>query len=106
MFDTVTEEALRLRRLRAPRPAGTKGKDRRTDRICAVCDREVSVDEPLFMVDREVHCAQCHDMLTYELGKEREQDAKVKAQGTKWGLPHGGKGRGGKGRGGKGARGG
>ena len=103
MFDTVTEEALRLRRLRAPRLEGTKGKDRRTDRICAVCDREVSVDEPLFMVDREVHCAQCHDMLTYELGKEREQDAKVKAQGTKWGPRAG---RGGKARGGKGAKGG
>jgi hypothetical protein len=84
MFDTVTEQALRLRRLRAPRPAGAEDAAKRTGRICVVCKREVSVDEPLFFVDREVHCAQCHDMLTCELGKERAQDAEVKKKGTKW----------------------
>jgi hypothetical protein len=84
MFDTVTEQAIRLRRLRAPRPAGAEGADRRTDRICAVCEREISMDEPLHFVDREVHCAQCHDMLIYELGKERAQDAEAKKKGTKW----------------------
>ena len=84
MFDTVTGEALRLRRLRAPRPAGAEDADRRTDRICAVCKREISVDEPLFFVDRETHCAQCHDMLTYELGRERALDAEAKKKGTRW----------------------
>jgi hypothetical protein len=84
MFDTVTEQALRLRRLRAPHPAGAEDLSKRTGRICVVCKREVSVDEPLFFVDREAHCAQCHDMLTFELGKERARDAEVKEKGTKW----------------------
>jgi len=84
MFDTVTEGALRLRRLRAPRLVGADDVKRRTGRVCAVCKREISVDEPLFFVDREVHCAQCHDMLTYELGKERALDAKAKSNGTRW----------------------
>ena len=85
MFDTVTEQALRLRRLRAPRAAGAEDLAKRTDRLCAVCEREISVDEQLFFVDKEVHCAQCHDMLTYELGKERALDAETKSKGTKWG---------------------
>lgn len=95
MFDTVTEQALRLRRLRAPHAAAEGDADRRTGRVCAVCKREISVDEPLFFVDREVHCAQCHDMLTFELGKERAKDAAAKRGGTKWQsrTPPGKKGR-------------
>ena len=85
MFDTVTEQALRLRRLRAPRLVEAYDLKKRTGRICAVCKREISTDEPLFFVDKEVHCAQCHDMLTYELGKERERASQAKAHGTKWG---------------------
>jgi len=84
MFDTVTEQALRLRRLRAPHPADVEDATKRSGRICVVCKREVAVDEPLFFVDREAHCAQCHDMLTYELGKERAKDVEVKKKGTKW----------------------
>ncbi len=83
MFDPVTAHALRLRRSRAPRAEGTPGPPR-SSRVCTVCGREVALGEELYFVDRHVHCSQCHDMLAYELGKEREADASVRTKGTKW----------------------
>jgi len=93
MFDPVTAHALRLRRPRAPRAAEAPEAPR-SSRVCTICGREVALGEELFLVDGEVHCQQCHGMLAYELGKEREADATVRAKGTKW-EAHGEKGEGG-----------
>jgi hypothetical protein len=41
-------------------------------------------EEEVFWVGHEPHCFQCHSMLDYELGKERERDAEAKEKGTKW----------------------
>ncbi len=84
MFDVVTQHTLRLRRLRAPRSGREAPAPSRTSRVCSVCHREIALDEQLFLVDREVHCPQCHGMLEYELGKERESDIDVRASGTRW----------------------
>ena len=83
MFDVVTEHVLRLRRSRAPRVPVAPAPSR-SSRVCSVCHREIALDEQLFLVDKEVHCAQCHGMLEYELGKEREVDKDLRTKGTKW----------------------
>jgi len=93
MFDPVTAHALRLRRSRAP-AAAEAPEAPRSSRICTVCGRDVALGEDLFLVDKEVHCSQCHGMLAYELGKEREADTVVRTKGTKW-KSRGGKGGGG-----------
>jgi len=93
MFDPVTAHALRRRRSRAPLPSGAPEAPR-SSRICTVCGRDVALGEELFLVDKEVHCSQCHGMLAYELGKEREADATARSKGTKW-EARGGKGDGG-----------
>ena len=85
MFNAVTEHVLRLRRRRAPRAAKAAPAPPSSSRVCSVCHREIALEEQLFIVDREVHCPQCHGMLEYELGKEREVDKDVREKGTKWG---------------------
>jgi hypothetical protein len=88
MFDAVTNEALRLRRIRGTRPpVEPKEPEKRTALICSVCDREMHPGEPIKYVGHEVHCSQCHEMLEYELEKEREQEEEVRALGTKWEAP-------------------
>ncbi len=93
MFDPVTAHALRRRRSRAPRASEVPGPPR-SSRVCTVCGRDVALGEELFLVDKQVHCSQCHGMLAYELGKEREADTAVRTKGTKWDA-RGGRGDGG-----------
>ncbi len=88
MFDAVTEEALRLRRSRGTRPpVESKEPEKRTALICSVCSREIHPHEEFHYVGHEVHCAQCHEMLEYELEKERELEEEVRVLGTKWEDP-------------------
>jgi DNA-directed RNA polymerase subunit RPC12/RpoP len=84
MFDVVTDHVLRMRRSRAPRAPARPPAPSRSSRVCSVCGREIALEEDLFLVDRQVHCQQCHGMLVYELGKEREVDRDVRVKGTKW----------------------
>ncbi len=84
MFDPVTNEALRIRRLSVHPLAPSEQPTRRTSLICSVCDREVRPEEQVFWVGEEVHCFQCHDMLKYEYDKERVVDAEVREKGTRW----------------------
>jgi hypothetical protein len=84
MFDPVTEEALRIRRLNAPPTAPLEDPASRTSLICSVCEREIRPEEQVFWVDDEVHCFQCHDMLKYEYDKERKTDEDMREKGTRW----------------------
>jgi hypothetical protein len=84
MFDPVTNEALRRRRLSTPPTARPEELERRTSLVCSVCDREIRPDEQVFWVGEEMHCYQCHDMLKFEYDKERQVDAEVREKGTRW----------------------
>jgi hypothetical protein len=84
MFDPVTNEALRLRRLNAEPPAEPEEADRRTRLVCNVCAREIGPEEQVFWVGEEVHCFQCHDMLKYEYDRERKADERMREKGTRW----------------------
>ena len=84
MFDPVTDEALRLRRMGTSTPAPAAEPTSRTSLMCSVCSREIRPEEKVHWVGEEVHCFQCHSMLEYELDKERQVDAEVRSTGTKW----------------------
>ena len=84
MFDPVTDEALRLRRLSATGTVLAREPALRTSLVCHVCSREIRPDEEFFWADNEPHCFQCHDMLEFELAAEREEEMKVREKGTKW----------------------
>ena len=84
MFDPVTDEALRLRRRGAPAPTMDQESSHKTSLVCHVCSREIRPEEELFWVDNVPHCFQCHDMLAFELEKERGLDSDMKDKGTRW----------------------
>ena len=84
MFDPVTEEALRRRRFAAPRTTVAVEAVSRTSLICHVCGREIRPEEEFFWADNAPHCFQCHDMLEFELQKERKDESRVREHGTKW----------------------
>jgi hypothetical protein len=90
MFDPVTDEHLRLRRLGAPVAVPEGEPAHRTSLRCNVCSREIRPEEDVFWVDNETHCFQCHSMLDFELEKEREHDVDVRQTGTKWQRDDGG----------------
>jgi hypothetical protein len=52
--------------------------------VCHVCAREIRPEEQFFWVDNAPHCFQCHEMLEFELEKEREEEGRVRQTGTKW----------------------
>lgn len=83
MFDPVTDEALRLRRRGAIAPSVQRPISR-TSLVCSVCKREMGPEEQVFWVSGEAHCFQCHSMLEYEYGKEREADHATREKGTRW----------------------
>ena len=78
MFDPVTDEVLRRRRQGFVPGEPVCEPAHRTSLVCTVCKREIRPEEEFFCVGVEAHCFQCHDMLTYEYRKEREEDAKAK----------------------------
>jgi hypothetical protein len=84
MFDPVTDEALRLRRLGARGSVVAEVPVQRTSLVCHVCGREIRPEEELFWADNAPHCFQCHDMLEFELQKERKDESRVREHGTKW----------------------
>ncbi len=84
MFDPVTDEVLRRRRLGLLRDPSTVEPGSRTALVCSVCGREMSPEEHVFWVMGEVHCAQCHDMLEFELERERQVDKEMRTTGTRW----------------------
>ena len=84
MFDPVTDQHLRMRRMGTPMSAIEAEPAHRTSLRCNVCGREIRPEEQVFWVDNETHCFQCHGMLDYELEKERERDEDVRQTGTKW----------------------
>lgn len=83
MFDPVTNDAVRLwwRSIRSPSPVDA---DHRTSLLCRVCRREMRPEEEVQWVGNEPHCHQCHDMLGFELNKERELDARHRRGETRW----------------------
>lgn len=84
MFDPVTDEVLRRRRMGLVRELPPEDIDRRTSRICSVCDREIRAEEKEFWAAGEVHCYQCHGMLEFEYGEERKRDKEMRETGTRW----------------------
>ncbi len=84
MFDPVTDEALRLRRMGTSSPTPVAEPTSRTSLVCSVCGREIRPEEKVHWVGEEVHCFQCHSMLEYEYDKEREVDIDIRDKGTKW----------------------
>lgn len=84
MFDPVTDEALRLRRMGAAPHAPAAEPTSRTSLVCSVCSREIRPKEMVHWVGADVHCFQCHSMLDYEYEKERKVDEEVRSTGTKW----------------------
>ena len=84
MFDPVTDEALRRRRLGTSFTTPPEKPISRTSLICSVCAREIRAEEEFFWVSEEVHCFQCHSMLDFELVKERKADAEMREKGTRW----------------------
>jgi hypothetical protein len=84
MFDPVTDQVMRLRRLEGHLPSMDQEPAHKTRLVCHVCGREIGPEEELFWVDNEPHCFQCHSMLEYELDKERSIDTDVKERGTRW----------------------
>ena len=83
MFDPVTNDAIRLRRRSLPSlPPETS--DHLTTLFCRVCKREISPEEDFIWVGTEPHCFQCHEMLAFELEKEREMDEKHRRGETRW----------------------
>jgi hypothetical protein len=84
MFDPVTDEALRLRRMGVITEVPVEGPVVRSSLVCSVCQREIRPEEQVFWVGEEVHCFQCHDMLRFEYDKERQVDRDVREKGTRW----------------------
>ena len=84
MFDPVTDEVLRRRRLGLLRDLPPVGPGSRTALVCSVCGREMNPEEKVYMVTGEVHCEGCHGMLEFELGKERQADREMRDRGTRW----------------------
>ena len=84
MFDPVSDEVLRRRRLGLIRDLPPVDPSSRTALVCSVCGREMSPEEHVFLVMGEVHCAQCHDMLEFELERERQVDKDIRTNGTRW----------------------
>jgi hypothetical protein len=84
MFDPVTDEVLRRRRLGAAYTDVTEQSASMTSLICSVCKREIRPEEQVFWVSDEVHCFQCHSMLDYEYDKERKDDVEMRKKGTRW----------------------
>jgi hypothetical protein len=84
MFDPVTDEALRLRRMSTSSEVPVEGPIIRSSLICSVCGREIRVEERVFWVSQEVHCFQCHDMLDFEYTEERKVDREMREKGTRW----------------------
>ncbi len=84
MFDPVTDDALRLRRMGTTTLAPAAEPTSRTSLLCSVCGREIRPEEKVHWVGEDVHCFQCHTMLDYEYEKERKVDEEVRSTGTKW----------------------
>ena len=84
MFDPVTDEVLRRRRLGLLHDLPPVDSRSRTVLVCSVCGREMSPEEHVYMVTGEVHCAQCHGMLEFELERERHVDKEMRTTGTRW----------------------
>jgi hypothetical protein len=84
MFDPVTDEVLRRRRMGLLHEIPSQDPRSRTALVCSVCGREMSPEEKVYMVAGEVHCGGCHDMLDFELGKERQANRELRDRGTRW----------------------
>ena len=84
MFDPVTEEALRRRRMGMVSEVEVEDPGSRTSLICSVCEREIRSEEDVFWVFGEVHCSQCHEMLEFEYAEERKVDKDMRETGTRW----------------------
>jgi hypothetical protein len=84
MFDPVTDEVLRRRRMGVTSQVPVQEPAARSSRICSVCQREIRPEEDLFWVAGEVHCYQCHGMLEFEYSKERKVDKEMREAGTRW----------------------
>jgi hypothetical protein len=84
MFDPVTDEVLRRRRMGLLRELPPVDPSSRTALVCSVCGREMSPEEHVHMVTGEVHCGGCHSMLEFELSREREVDREQREKGTRW----------------------
>ncbi len=84
MFDPVTDEVLRRRRLGMTGQVPASEPAARSSLVCSVCHREMGPEEDVFWVAGEVHCQQCHGMLEFEYSKERKADREMRETGTRW----------------------
>lgn len=84
MFDPVSDEVLRRRRMGLLQEIPPPDPRSRTALVCRVCGREMSPEEKVFLVAGEVHCEQCQGMLESELGRERQAEKDARDTGTRW----------------------
>lgn len=84
MFDPVSDEVLRRRRMGLLHEITPPDPRSRTALVCSVCGREMSPEEHVYLVTGEVHCEQCHGMLEFELDRERQAERDARDRGTRW----------------------